>query len=284
MVTLNAFSPGQIGSGTDFGYNNKGVLYNETTHRVSYTETKTDAIWLFWRDTLAEQFSSSLDDFFHYISLDNSGTYLNGYMLADSDTGETGLIEMSYQCFVFYRSNGGPYTVSTKPDGFSTDYDHELVTPEYLMGINVPASAQVFADLKSTDNRPARRRQFDELLPGVTGVEDAKAVITYTDPANPLSIFGRWDLGYGETDFPKMIPDGSIDAKVASTEMVRAFQDLEGVLDLHSDAKGFWMLYGTPHVNGSPFIWSRSSWSWQKRRDVPDIIDGEFTHMNLHLR
>ena len=30
-------------------------------------------------------------DFFNYISLDNSGTYLNGYMLVDSKTNETGL-------------------------------------------------------------------------------------------------------------------------------------------------------------------------------------------------
>jgi len=44
------------------------------------------------------------------------------------------------------------------------------------------------------------------------------------------------------------------------------------------------MLYGTAHVNGKPFIWSRSSWSWQKRRDVPDVLDGRFTYLKLNLR
>jgi hypothetical protein len=195
-----------------------------------------------------------------------------------------GLVEMSWQCFVFYRSTGGPYTVTTKPEGFSTAYDPSMVTPEYIMGINYPASCQVSGDLKSTDNRPARRVQFAQLLPGVVDVEGAKDVITYTDPANPLSIYGRWDLGYGETDYPKMVPDGSIDAKAASTSMALAAMNLTGELDRTSRAKGMWMRYGTPHVNGSPFVWSRSSWSWQKLRDVPNVVDGTFTYLNLNLR
>jgi hypothetical protein len=284
FLTVNTACPGMIGSNTDFGYNNKGIMFNETTHRLSTSKTKTDALWIFWRSTLAEQFSTSIDDFFRYISLENSGTYLNGYMLVDSNTNETGLVEMSYQCFVFYRSSGGPYTVTTKPEGFSTVYDTEMVTPEYLMGINFPASQQVRDDLQSTDNRPARRQQFKKMLPGVTDVAGAKAVITYTDPDNPLSIFGRWDLGYGQTDYPKMVPDGSLDSKVATASMARASKQLTGKLDVFSPQRGFWMLYGTAHVNGSPFIWSRSSWSWQKRRDVPDVLDGRFTYLKLNLR
>lgn len=287
LMTVNASSPGMIASGTDFGYNNKGMMFNETTHRMAYTEVKPDGLWIFWRVALAEQFSASIDDFFRYISLDNSGTYLNGYMLADAKNNETGLVEMSYRCFVYYRSNGGAYTVSSKSlDGkpCSTDYDPEMVTPDYLMGINFPASLQVRSDLQSTDNRPARRRQFAQLLPNVVDVATAKATITYTDPANPLSIFGRWDLGYGESGYPKMVPDGSIDAKVGTTAMVRSFMGLSGTLDMQSKATGFWMRYGTAHVNGTPFIWSQSSWKWQKRRDVPDRIDGAFTLMPLHMK
>ncbi len=286
FMTVNAGVPGIIGSGTDFGFNNKGILFNETTHRVSHGEPKSLGLWIFWRAALGEQFSSSIDDFFRYISLDNTGTYLNGYMLVDCKTGETGLVEMSYRCFVYYRSYGGAYNVTIKPDdqGLSTEYDHEMVTPEYLMGINYPASLQVRDDLQSQDNRPARRRQFNALLPGVTGIDTAKAVITYTDPDNPLSIFGRWDLGYGETPYPKQIPDGALDSKVASASMVRATLGLEGVLDVHASSTGFWMLFGTPWVNGAPFTWSRSSWSWQKLRDVPDALDGSFTLMKLYLR
>lgn len=287
LLTFNALSPGLIGSNTDFGYNNKGILFNETTHRVSYSQVKPLGLWVFWRAALAEQFSASISEFFDAISLDNTGTYQNGYMLVAAGTGETGLVEMSYRCFVFYRSTGGPYTVSSlSTDGgdCATDYDGEMVTPDYLMGINYPASLQVRDDLQSTDNRPARRVQFKKLLPSVNNVERAKRVITYTDPNNPLSIFGRWDLGYGETDYPKQIPDGSLDAKVGSTEMARAFMDLSGELDVSSRETGFWMLFGTPRIEGKPFIWSESPWAWQPLRDVPDRLDGRFTLIPLHLR
>lgn len=287
MLTVNAATPGQISSGTDFGYNNKGIMFNETTHRMTRTQVKPDGLWIFWRAALAEQFSGSITDFFNAISLDNTGTYLNGYMLVDANTNETGLVEMSYRCFVYYRSTGGPYTVtSTSMDGgaCSTDYDPEMVTPDYLMGINYPASYQVANDLGSNDNRPARRVQFKQLLPGVNDLETAKTVITHTDPANPLSIFGRWDLGYGQTDYPKQVPDGSVDAKAASTSMVRSFMGLSGVLDVSASNTGFWMLYGTAKVNGAPFIWSQSSWKWQTLRDVPDRLDGSFTLMPLSLR
>jgi len=254
---------------------------------MSRTSVNPIGLWIFWRAALAEQFAGSITDFFNYISLDNTGTYLNGYMLVDANTNETGLVEMSYRCFVYYRSTGGAYTVtSTSLDGnaCSTDYDAEMITPDYLMGINFPASLQVRSDLQSHDNRPARRRQFKELLPGVTDVETAKTVITYTDPANPLSIFGRWDLGYGETAYPKQIPDGSIDAKAASTSMVRSFMGLSGILDTSASNTGFWMLYGTAKINDTPFIWSQSLWKGQKLRDVPDRLDGSFTLMPLYLR
>ena len=287
LVTFNAATPGLIGSVTDFGYNNKGIMFNETTHRMSKSQVKPLGLWTFWRAALAEQFAGSITDFFNAISLDNTGTYLNGYMLVDAKTNETGLVEMSYRCFVYYRSTGGAYMVSSASldgDPCATDYDPDMVTADYLMGINYPASLQVRSDLQSTDNRPARRQQFKQLLPGVNDVESAKTVITYTDPANPLSVFGRWDLGYGETSFPKQIPDGAVDSKVASSSMVHAFMELSGILDPKSSTTGFWMLYGTPYVNGTPFIWSESSWKWQTLRDVPDRLDGRFTLMPLYLR
>jgi hypothetical protein len=287
MLTFNAATPGLIGSGTDFGYNNKGIMFNETTHRMSYSQVKPLGIWIFWRAALAEQFSASITDFFANISIDNSGTYLNGYMLVDANTNETGLVEMSYRCFVYYRSTGGPYAVSSLSldgEACSTEYDGEMVTPDYLMGINYPASLQVRTDLQSTDNRPERRVQFNKLLPKVKNLQIAKNVITYTDPTNPLSIFGRWDLGYGVTDYPKQIPDGALDSKAGDTATVRSFMGLSGILDIDSPATGFWMLYGTPWVQGKPFIWSESLWSWQELRDVPDRLDGKFTVMPLYLR
>jgi hypothetical protein len=59
---------------------------------------------------------------------------------------------------------------------------------------------------------------------------------------------------------------------------------LSGILDTKSSANGFWMLYGTPHVHGKPFIWRKSLWDGQTLRDVPDRLDGRFTLMPLYLR
>ena len=52
--------------------------------------------------------------------------------------------------------------------------------------------------------------------------------------------------------------------------MVRAVM---GLPDVHSRGTGIWLLYGIPRVNEVTFIWSRSSWSWQKLRDVSDVLD-----------
>jgi hypothetical protein len=288
ILTINAFSPGLILSGTDFGYNNKGILFNETTINGTKNQIRPEGILTFWRAALAENFAASIDDFFDALALDNTGSYLNSYMIIDAKTNQTGFFEGSHRCLMFYRStDAGKYSVKSKSlDGkpCATDYDTEMLTSKYIMGNNFPVSFQIRKDLEPIDNRPARKQQFKQFLPTVDSVESAKKLITYTDPHNPLSIFGRWDLGYGETNYPKQIPDGSIDAKVASTEMVREFMKLTGTLDLESKRTGFWMLFGTPHVNGEPFVWSQSSWKWQQLKDVPDRVDGSFTLVPLYLK
>ncbi|MFQ3573732.1 MAG: hypothetical protein SNJ53_03770, partial [Thermodesulfovibrionales bacterium] len=284
-LSINAITPGIVGSSTDFGYNNKGIMFNETTHRATYTEPKTKALWMFWRATLAEQFASSMDEFYYYLSLEPSGTYMNGYMIVDTNTRQIGLVEMSYKSFVYFKpDNAGGYLVITKPEGLSTEYDKELLQPDYILGINYPVSRQIVQDLKAADNRPARKRQFMQRIGNVTDVESAKLLITYTDPQNPLSIYGRWDLGYGETPSPKTVPDGSIDAKVVSASMIDYTRSLKGIYDRNSTNKAFWMKYGTPIINGKPFIWSESQWRGQKLRDVPDVVDGSYNLLNTYIR
>ncbi len=285
FITANLGGPGYLGSGVDFGYTNKGIIFNETTHRNSYNEPKTKALWMFWRATLAEQFATSIDDFFRYVSLEASGTYMNGYMVVDAKTKEIGLVEMSYQSFVFFKPDGkGGVAVTTKPEGLNTGYDKEMVTPDYLLGINYPASFLIRDELKSADNRPARKRQFLAQIGAVKDIESAKALITYIDPNNPLSIYGRWDLGYGETPAPKTIPDGAADAKAISISMIKDTFNLKGVLDPTSPVKAFWMKFGTPSVNGKPFIWSESQWKGTKLRNVPDRVDGDWTFLNSYIR
>jgi hypothetical protein len=283
--TINSFCPGCLGSNTDFGYNNKGIMFNETTHHKTFTKAKVSALWMFWRATLAEQFASSLDEFYQYLSLEASGTYMNGYMVVDTKTKEIGLVEMSYQSFVYFKPDGkNGYQVITKPEGLSEEYDPELLQPEYILGINFPVSQLIRDELKATENRPARRRQFLAQIASVNDTESAKALITYTAPDEPLSIYGRWDLGYGDTPYPQTIPDGAVDAKAASASMTSYVSGLAGILDLESPNRCFWMKFGTPVINGKPFIWSESQWKEQKLRDVPDSVDGEYNLLHSYIR
>jgi hypothetical protein len=284
MVCLNALSPGLIGSATDFGFNNKGVMFNETTNPSNYKEVKTNGIFIFWRAALAEIFSGSLDDFFHYISIDNTGTYLNAYMLADANTNETGLVDMSYRSFVFFRSHGGPYKITTYPAGQSIEYDARMVNPRYILGYNFAPSLLVRNELQYFDvTTPDRISQLEKMILDVRSVKNAKALITYVDPNVRDNVYARWDILIPPTEFGTM-PFGAIDAKVATASMVRDFERLSGDIDLNSSAKGFWMRFGTPYYNGKPFIWSESEFSSWYHPDVPDALDGKFTYLNLHLK
>ncbi|MBI4675627.1 MAG: hypothetical protein HY741_28620 [Chloroflexi bacterium] len=285
FLTMNMFAPGVIGSLTDFGYNNKGILFNETTHHATYTEPNTKALWMFWRAALAEEFATSLDEFYQYASLEPSGTYMNGYMIVDAKTNEYGLVEMSYKNFVYFKSDGkGGYIITTKPDGLDKSYDKELLQPDFILGVNYPVSVQIQNDLKAVDTRPARKRQFLAHINLVTDIETAKQLVTYTDSMNPLSVFGRWDLGYGETTTPKTVPDGSDDAKATSVSAIKDVFNLKGVLDTASPYKAFWMKFGAAYINQKPFIWSESQWKGTKLRYVPDRLDGQYVLLNTYMR
>jgi len=287
LMTFNAVGPGVIFSLTDFGYNNQGILFNETTLLNSVGQPRADRLWMFLRAALAEQFAGSVDEFYRYVSLEASGTYANGYMVVDAKNRDIGLIEMSYANFVYFKSpgQGGGIQVTTKPEGIDKSFDPEQMQRDVILGFNMPASVQIREDLQSVDNRPQRRVQFLAGIPSVRDVETAKALITFTDPLNPLSIYGRWDLGYGVTPKPKTIPDGSCDAKaISASHAAQTIAGLQGVLDPNSGRRSFWMKYGTPHVNGQPFIWSQSQWKGQKLRDVPDRVDGEFQFLSLPIR
>ena len=122
------------------------------------------------------------------------------------------------------------------------------------------------------------------MIDSVKGMESAKNLITYHDPQNPLSIYGRWDLGFGDTPTPKTVPDGAIDAKVASASLLDSLPELEGELDMDSSLTLSWMKFGTALFDGEPFIWSESQWKGWKLRDVPDRIEGEFQLLDAPIR
>lgn len=287
FCALNMAFPGIIRSGLDFGYNNKGIMFLETTIDNTINQPKVKALWEVWRSAMAEIFAGSLDEFYKLITLETSGTYMNSYVIADVHTREIGLVEMSWNTSVYFKpdpaAEGGYQVITTPEEGVSKAYDTLMIQPDYIIGFNDAVSSAIREQTGSINNRPARQWQLLSHIYDVTRIDMAKELITYTDPYNPLSIYGRWDLGYGWTTTPKTVPDGSIDAKAASASMLTGISELKGVLNVNAGNRGFWMKYGTPIVNGKPFIWSDSQWSDQKLRNVPDVVDGAFVYYKTHI-
>lgn len=291
FVTQNANCPGQFGSNTDFGFNGNGIGFNETTHVDLYDKTKVLGVWLTYRSAAAEQFSRTLEEFYEYCKLDNTGTYLNGYHLVDANTGRIGLVEMSYNRTVLFVCDGKNITM-TDSTGYKPnflDYDHHLITPTHIFGVNQPIYWYVGYELESMNLRPMRRNQLWARIGTVNDIETAKDLITYTEDREPLSIYGRWDLGYGTTEMPRVRPDGSVDAKAYSTDLIKeTLANLSRKPDIDGSATSFWMKFGTAHVRNLPFIWSQSQFADLKQPEeidcVPDALDGRWNRVKMFMK
>ncbi|MDE5629312.1 MAG: hypothetical protein K2I69_07105 [Muribaculaceae bacterium] len=290
FVTQNANCQGQFGSNTDFGFNGNGIGFNETTHVDLYDKTKILGVWLTYRSAAAEQFARTLEEFYEYCKLDNTGTYLNGYHLVDANTGRIGLVEMSYNRTVLFVCDGKNITM-TDSTGYKPnflDYDHHLITPTHIFGINQPIYWYVGYELESMNLRPMRRIQLWDRIGTVEDIESAKALITYTAEREPLSIYGRWDLGYGTTEMPRIRPDGSVDAKAFSTDLIKeTLASLSRKPSIDGTKTSFWMKFGTAHVRHLPFIWSESQFADMKQPEeidcVPDALDGRWNRVKMFM-
>lgn len=293
FITQNSYCFGQVGSNMDFGFNGHGICFNETTHRYSYNKPTAEGVWLCWRSAAAEMFAQSIDDFYEYLSADNTGTYLNGYMVIDARKKEMALIEMSYKRFGMLKSGQdgsltGMFSTGEEFD-MNLDYDNHLMTGEYILGVNYPVIKKIAYDLASTDNRPMRRVQFFNMIGKVKNVEDAKELITYISDDEPLSICGRWDIGTGTTEYPKTIPDGAVDAKAFSAYKVCELLDSLTFTSCEQGGRvSFWMRYGVAPFKGENFVWSKSQWAEYKddpEKDfVPDDVSGAWNQTKLYMK
>ena len=290
FLTQNSFCPGQFGSNTDFGFNGHGIGFNETTETYFYNESKTLGLWLTWRAAAAEAFATSIDDFYDYVTLDNTGTYLNAYMLVDAYRGEFGLIDMSYARFALFKGNGKNLTVkdSTGYEPNFLDYDSHMISPSHVLGCNIPIYKRIWRELQTIDGAPKRRYQLYRHIGSVRTMDDAKHLITYNGDLEPISIAGRWDKNYGTSEFLRYQPHGSIDAKVFGTEEIKQVLASLSMKPSKDGAKtSFWMRFGSVKLDGTPFIWSDSIWAKFKQPEevdfIPDAIDGAWNRVKLFM-
>ena len=291
FLTQNSFSPGQFGSNTDFGFNGHGIGFNETTETYFYKESKIEGLWMTWRASAAEAFSRSLDEFYEYIALDNTGTYMNAYMLVDAYKNEFALIDMSWYRYVFFKMNGEEVTL-TDSTGYKPnflDWDNHMVAPTYILGCNDPVYKRIQRELMFIDGAPKRRYQLYRSIANVYDVETAKQLITYNENLEPISIAGRWDKNFGTSEFLRYQPHGAIDAKVFTTADIReVLANLSKQPDINGTKTSFWMKFGSPYIDGTPFIWSESIWAKFKQPEevdcIPDAIDGRWNRVKMFMK
>ena len=293
FITQNSFSPGQFGSNTDFGFNGHGIGFNETTETYFYIEPKVEGVWMTWRAAAAEFFSKSIEEFYEYISLDNTSTYLNAYMIVDAFRNQFGLIDMSWARFVLFTGDnkGSELTVkdSTGYEPNFLDYDHHMITPTHVLGCNDPIYKRIQRELMFIDGAPKRRFQLFRSIANVDDLDSAKALITYNESLEPISIAGRWDKNYGTSEFLRYQPHGAIDAKVFGTAEIReVLASLSFQPDINGEKTSFWMKYGSPYIDGTPFVWSDSIWAKFKQPEevdcIPDAIDGRWNRVKMFMK
>ncbi len=290
FLTQNSFCPGQFGSNTDFGFNGHGIGFNETTETYFYNESKTEGIWLTWRAAAAEHFARSIDEFYDYVKIDNTGTYLNAYMVVDAYKGEFGMIDMSYARFALFKGDGQNLKV-TDSTGYQPtflDYDHHMVSESHVLGCNIPVYKRIWRELQTIDGAPKRRYQLYRNIGNVSDMESAKALITYNESLEPISIAGRWDKNYGTSEMLRYQPHGSIDAKAFGTEEIKeVLANLSMKPSKTGEKTSFWMKFGSPYIDGSPFSWSGSVWAKFKQPEevdcIPDVIDGRWNRVKMFM-
>ena len=291
FLTQNSFCPGQFGSNTDFGFNGHGIGFNETTETYFYKESKVEGIWMTWRAAAAESFSRSMEEFYEYISIDNTGTYMNAYMLVDAFKNQFALIDMSWHRFVYITSDGKEVSL-TDSTGYKPnflDWDNHMVAPTHILGCNVPVYKRIQRELMFIDGAPKRRYQLYRSIANVSDIDSAKDLVTYNENLEPISIAGRWDKNYGTSEFLRYQPHGAIDAKAFSTADIReVLANLSKQPDINGTKTSFWMKYGSPYIDGTPFVWSDSIWAKFKRPEeedcIPDAIDGRWNRVKMFMK
>ena len=286
-LSAQAMAPGLLASATDFGYNGHGLIFNETTvTQQERARPQVGALWTCWRAALAETYARSLEEFFDYLSLENSGTYMNGYQIAEADTKRFGLVEMDETRFTFFRPREeGGYEVVCRPDCATQEYDQTMLTPDTLIGFNFPVSHAVRESLHypaDPASRDARYGQFLERIDTVTDLASARALITFHDPRVPRSIYSRWDR---VESHPR--PGGAVDAKVVSASLLLPYLQGAGALEpgfWWGRSDSCWMKFGPPYEEIGAFVWSESPWKDWRHDLLPDRMAGDWQMYFSHIQ
>lgn len=87
---------------------------------------------------------------------------------------------------------------------------------------------------------------------------------------------------------PRVRPDGSVDAKAFSRELIKeTLAGLSRKPSISGQKTSFWMKFGTAHIRQLPFIWSQSQFADMKQPEsvdfVPDALDGRWNRVKMFM-
>lgn len=106
--------PGGIHSGADFYINGAGIMMGETTVMQTPFDIKGEPQSS--RIRKAAQYASSIDDVVRILTTRNNGLYTNDWLIADTKTGETGILLLGTGTHKLWRSSRKDFPGGT--DGF----------------------------------------------------------------------------------------------------------------------------------------------------------------------
>src|SRR5262245_10912583 len=155
-ILMDGF-PGLIHSADDFGVNASGMMITETTI-TRFHGWNPEGVPEFVRARKAMQYSSSIDEFAHWMGEGNNGGYANTWLVGDRKTDEIASLELGLKNVTLRRTKDG-----------------------YFVGSNFPANEKLLAEETEFDAKDmgvsatARRVRWEQLMADNRGEIDVVA-------------------------------------------------------------------------------------------------------------
>ena len=262
-ILMDSF-PGFIHSGDDFYITDAGLMVTETTI-TQFKGFDTEGLPEFYRIRKATQYSNSIDDWLKVMIDRSNGGYANDWLIGDRKTGEIARLENGIKNNIVERTKDGYYVGSNFPV-------HEKTTREET----------TFDPTNAANSANARHRRWDELMKlnkGKIDINLAKKfegdhydVVRKRDSGSANTLCGHVEadeLGAPEWDWKSFYPGGTVNAKVADSQM--------------AERMSLWGSVGHPcgaDFKLEAFLKSHPEYAWQ-REIAGDMPSGAWTQFSI---
>jgi Phospholipase B len=265
-ILMDSF-PGFIHSGDDFYITDAGLMVTETTI-TQFKGFDTEGLPEFYRIRKATQYSNSIDDWLKVMMDRPNGGYANDWLIGDRKTGEIARLENGIKNNIVERTKDGYYVGSNFPV-------HEKTTREET----------TFDPTNAANSANARHRRWDELMKlnkGKIDINLAKRfeadhydVVRKREAGSANTLCGHVEadeLGAPEWDWKNYYPGGTVNAKVADSQM--------------AERMSLWGSVGHPcggDFKLEAFLKAHPEYAWQ-REIAGDMPSGAWTQFSISAR